>query len=159
MVGLVVGDRHVGGQAMTTLVQRMLEGKRTVYSVRPDDTVLSALQLMAEKDIGAVLVLRDGVLAGVLSERDYARKVALHGKSSRDTMVEDVMTREVITAEPGWTCDQCMAVMTNRRIRHLPVLEEGRLAGIISIGDVVRAVVDGQQYEIHTLQRYIMSGG
>lgn len=144
---------------MTTLVQQMLEGKRTVHSVRPDDTVLSALQLMAEKDIGAVLVLRDGMLAGVLSERDYARKVALHGKSSRDTMVEDVMTREVITAEPGWTCDQCMAVMTNRRIRHLPVVEEGRLVGIISIGDVVRAVMDGQQYEIHTLQRYIMSGG
>jgi CBS domain-containing protein len=144
---------------MTTLVQQMLEGKRTVHAVRPDDTVLSALQLMAEKDIGAVLVLRDGELAGVLSERDYARKVALQGKSSRDTAVEEVMTREVITAEPGWTCDQCMAVMTNRRIRHLPVIDDGRLAGIISIGDVVRAVVDGQQYEIHTLQRYIMSGG
>ena len=143
---------------MTTLVRHMLAGKPEVYTVSPDDTVLEALRLMAEKNIGAVLVLEHGAVQGILSERDYARKMVLHGKSSRETAVREVMTSDVITVQPDWSCDQCMALMTEKRVRHLPVMDGGRVVGVISIGDVVRAVVDLQQSTISTLERYIMSG-
>jgi CBS domain-containing protein len=142
-----------------TTVRQMLEGKRDVHCVAPEDTVYDALRLMAAKNIGAVLVLSAGKLTGILSERDYARKVILVGKLSKETRVSEIMTTEVICVAPGWTADQCMALMTERRIRHLPVLENERLIGIISIGDVVRAVVDEQQFTIDSLERYILSGG
>lgn len=144
---------------MTTLVRHMLAGKPEVHAVRPDDTVFEALRLMAEKNIGAVLVLAGGAVEGILSERDYARKMVLHGKSSRETTVREVMTTHVICAEPDWSCDRCMALMTDKRIRHLPVISGDQLVGVISIGDVVRAVVQEQQSTITTLESFILSGG
>ena len=142
---------------MTTTVRQMLREKREIYSVAPDDTVYDALRLMADKNVGAVLVLSGGELDGIFSERDYARKVILLGKTSKDTLVREIMTTRVICVEPDWTANQCMALMTDRRVRHLPVMDGGLLAGVISIGDVVRAVVDEQQFTISSLERYIMS--
>jgi CBS domain-containing protein len=142
---------------MTTTVRQMLRGKTAVYSVNPDDTVYDALVLMAEKNVGALPVLAGEEIEGIFSERDYARKVILVGKTSRDTHVREIMTREVIRIGPEVTADQCMALMTDKRIRHLPVVERGRLVGIISIGDVVRAVVEEQQFTISSLERYITS--
>ena len=144
---------------MTTTVRQMLAGKRGVYSVTPDDTMFDALSLMADKNIGAVVVLANGEIRGILSERDYARKVALLGRTSKSTPVNEVMTTNVICIDPEWTPDRCMALMTDNRIRHLPVVENGQLIGIVSSGDVVRAVVDEQQFTIQSLERYIMSGG
>ena len=142
---------------MSATVREMLRGKSSIYWVEPGDTVLEALRLMADRNIGAVLVRSDEKLEGIFSERDYARKVILLGKTSRETLVSEIMTTHVICVEPGWTADQCMALMTERRIRHLPVVEQGRLIGVISIGDVVRAVVEEQQFTIDSLQRYITS--
>ncbi|WP_291984431.1 CBS domain-containing protein [Luteitalea sp.] len=144
---------------MTTLVRHMLAGKPDVHAVDPDDTVLDALKVMADHNIGAVLVTAGGGLVGILSERDYARKMVLHGKASHDTTVREVMTTEVVSVSVDWTCDQCMALMTDKRVRHLPVVDQGRLVGVISIGDVVRAVVEEQQSTISTLENFIMSGG
>ena len=143
---------------MTTTVRQMLQGRPVVYSVQPHDTVYDALRLMADKNIGAVLVRSGEQLDGILSERDYARKVILLGKTSKDTLVSEIMTTEVVSVDPGWTADQCMALMTERRVRHLPVLEQDALVGIVSIGDVVRAVVDAQQFTIASLESYISSG-
>ena len=142
---------------MSATVRDMLRGKSDVYSVAPGDTVFTALRLMADRNIGAVLVRSSEKLEGIFSERDYARKVVLLGKMSRETLVSEIMTPRVVSVEPNWTADQCMALMTEKRIRHLPVMEQGRLVGIISIGDVVRAVVDEQQFTIDVLQRYITS--
>lgn len=144
---------------MTTLVRHMLVGKREVYAVGPDDTVFDALHLMAQVNIGAVLVIERGEVCGIMSERDYARKMVLHGKSSRETTVREVMTTRVISVGPDETCGDCMALMTEKHIRHLPVVDGGQLVGVISIGDVVRAVVREQQATIVTLEQYIMSGG
>jgi len=135
----------------------MLRGKSTVYSVGPGETVFAALRLMADKNIGAVLVRSDQKIDGILSERDYARKVILLGKTSRETLVSEIMTTRVVSVDPDWTADRCMALMTEKRVRHLPVMEQGRLVGIVSIGDVVRAVVDEQKFTIDSLQRYITS--
>jgi CBS domain-containing protein len=142
---------------MSATVRDMLRGKSDVYSVAPGDTVFTALRLMADRNIGAVLVRSNEKLEGIFSERDYARKVVLLGKMSRETLVSEIMTPRVVSVEPNWTADQCMALMTEKRIRHLPVMEQGRLVGLISIGDVVRAVVDEQQFTIDALQRYITS--
>ena len=142
---------------MTATVRNMLRGKEVVYSVRPDDTVYDALRVMADQNIGAVLVLSDQKIEGIFSERDYARKVILLGKTSKETLVSEIMTTEVICVEPDWMADQCMALMIKKRIRHLPVMERERLIGVISIGDVVKAVVDEQQFTISSLQRYITS--
>ncbi len=142
---------------MSATVRDMLRGKSDVYSVAPGDSVFTALRLMADRNIGAVLVRSNEKLEGIFSERDYARKVVLLGKMSRETLVSEIMTPRVVSVEPNWTADQCMALMTEKRIRHLPVMEQGRLVGVISIGDVVRAVVDEQQFTIDALQRYITS--
>jgi CBS domain-containing protein len=142
---------------MAATVRDMLRGKSDIYSVEPSDTVFDALRMMADKNVGAVLVRSDEKIEGIFSERDYARKVILLGKTSRETLVSEIMTTQVICVELDWTAEQCMALMTERRIRHLPVVEHGRLMGIISIGDVVRAVVDEQQFTIDSLQRYITS--
>jgi CBS domain-containing protein len=144
---------------MTTTVQQMLAGKTDVHSVTPQDTIYDALQLMADKNIGAVLVLSEQEIKGIFSERDYARKVILLGKTSRATPIGEIMTTNVICVEPNWTADQCMALMTEKHVRHLPVVENGRVVGVISIGDAVRAVVDEQQFTIKSLERYLMSGG
>jgi CBS domain-containing protein len=142
---------------MSATVRDMLRGKSNVYSVGPGDTVYDALRLMADKNIGAVVVRSDQQIDGIFSERDYARKVILLGKTSKETLVREIMTTRVILVEPEWTADQCMALMTEKRIRHLPVVEQGRLVGVISIGDVVRAVVEEQRFTINSLERYITS--
>ena len=142
---------------MSATGRDMLSGKSNVYSVGPGDTVYDALRLMADKNIGAVLVRSDEQIDGIFSERDYARKVILLGKTSKETLVREIMTTRVISVEPAWTADQCMALMTEKRIRHLPVVEQGRLVGVISIGDVVRAVVEEQRFTINSLERYITS--
>jgi len=143
---------------MVTSVRKMLEGKSEIYTVSHDASVFEALRIMAERNIGAVLVTDGDELAGILSERDYARKVILHGKSSRETRVSAIMTSDVICIDSSWTAEQCMALMTEKRVRHLPVVERGRLIGVVSIGDVVRAVIDEQLTTIGTLERYIASG-
>jgi CBS domain-containing protein len=142
-----------------TTVRQMLSAKADIYAVTPEDSVYEALKLMAAKNIGAVLVVSGAEMKGIFSERDYARRVVLHGKMSKETLVSEIMTTNVICVEPGWTADQCMALMTEKHIRHLPVLENGRLVGVISIGDVVRAVVDEQKFTITSLERYLMTGG
>jgi CBS domain-containing protein len=144
---------------MTTTVRRMLSGKGDVYAVGPGDTIYDALRLMADKNIGAVLVLSDQKIEGIFSERDYARKVVLLGKTSKETPVSEIMTIDVISVDPGWTAEQCMALMTEKRVRHLPVVENERVVGVISIGDVVRTVVDEHQFTIKSLESYILSGG
>ena len=144
---------------MTKTIRQILKSKPVIHSIGPQATVFDALKLMAEKNIGALVVLQGKELAGIFSERDYARKVALLGKSSRDTPVSEIMTPKVITIDSGRTAGECMALMTEQRIRHLPVIEGGSLVGIISIGDVVRAVVEEQQFTIKQLESYIGSGG
>jgi CBS domain-containing protein len=138
-------------------VKTILDAKGSkVYSVKPDSDVYAALQLMAAKGIGAVLVLDDdGHVLGILSERDYARKVALKGKTSEKTPVTEIMTRQVICVEPSQPIEECMALMVGKRIRHLPVLEGGKLVGIISIGDVVKTLISEQQFLIEQLESYI----
>jgi len=140
---------------MKTLKQ-LLEAKgRDVYSVAPDARVFDALKLMADKSVGALIVLEGGRIAGILSERDYARKVILHGKSSHDIQVRDIMTSNVVTVQPGQTVEECMALMTEKRIRHLPVTEGERLIGVLSIGDLVKEVIAEQQQTIKQLESYI----
>lgn len=143
---------------MSTTVRQMLRGKSAVETVTPDDTVYHALRLMADRNIGAVVVVADERVVGILSERDYARKIVLLGKLSKETAVREIMTTQVVTIDPGWTAEQCMALMNQRRVRHLPVVEADRLVGIVSIGDVVRAVVDEQQFTIASLESYIANG-
>jgi CBS domain-containing protein len=130
-----------------------------ISSVRPATTVYDALKLMAEKNIGAVLVLEGERPVGIFSERDYARQVILKGKTSKDTAVHEVMTSRVVFVRPEQNIEECMALMTAKRCRHLPVLEEGKLAGILSIGDVVKAVISEKEFHIAQLENYITSGG
>lgn len=139
-------------------VRQLLEAKsREIYSIRPDAPVIDAVRLMAEKSVGAVLVMEGPKLMGILSERDYARKVVLQGRSSADTPVWAIMTADLITVAPHYTVDTCMQIVTDRRIRHLPVMREGELVGLVSIGDLVKAVIEDQQVELDQLQRYITS--
>ncbi len=126
-----------------------------IYAIDPDAPVLQALQEMADKHVGALLVIRDGELKGIVSERDYARKVILLGRSSAETPVWEIMISPVITISPELSVHRCMRLMTERRIRHLPVVDEGQLLGMLSIGDLVKAVIEDQQQEIEQLQRYI----
>ncbi len=128
-----------------------------IYSVSPDDTIFEALKLMAEKKIGAVLVMEHGSVVGIMSERDYARKVALEGKSSRDALVSEIMSEKVIYVDYDRQVDECMALMIEKRIRHLPVFENEKLTGLISIGDVVKAIIDEKEFVINQLVHYIKS--
>jgi CBS domain-containing protein len=127
----------------------------TVHCVSPDDTVLDALGVMAEHDIGAVLVLDGEELAGILTERDYARKVVLAGRSSKDSPVRAIMTADVVCVGPDRSVDDCMALMTEQRVRHLPVVAEGQVVGLVSIGDLVKATIDEQEFTINQLKNYI----
>lgn len=144
---------------MLTVRELLAKKGSEVWSVSPDATVYDALQLMAARNVGAVLVLDDGDLAGILSERDYARQVILKGKASRDTPVRDIMTTSVVSVSPDRTIDDCMALMTERRIRHLPVLQSDVLLGVLSIGDVVKAVISEKEFHIEQLESYIASSG
>ena len=126
-----------------------------MHAISPSATVLDALQLMAKENVGAVLIMEGEKLAGIFSERDYARKVVLKGKTSKDVAISEVMTGRLVTVDPSWTADQCMALMDEQHIRHLPVLEHGKVIGVISIRDAVRAVVSEQQFAIRQLQNYI----
>ncbi|MGX5854824.1 CBS domain-containing protein [Dyadobacter jiangsuensis] len=126
-----------------------------IWSVTQDNTVFEALELMAEKNIGAVLVLEDNELIGIFSERDYARKVILQGRGSRDTLIRDVMTSKVITVETDEKIEECMQIMSDKHIRHLPVNNDGQLVGIISINDIVSAIIHEQKEHINTLESYI----
>lgn len=138
-------------------VQQLLESKAGgVVTIAPDASVFEALELMAEKDIGAVVVVHDDRVVGILSERDYARKVILHNKASRDISVDEIMTDRVLYVGPTHTIDECMALMTDKRIRHLPVLDGDRLMGVLSIGDLVKATISEQDFMIRQLERYIM---
>jgi CBS domain-containing protein len=142
---------------MKTVSQLLQDKSGDVWSVSPDSSVFDALKLMAEKNCGALLVMADGKLRGILSERDYARKVILLGKSSHELKVGDIMSDKVVCVAPGQTVDECMALMTNNRIRHLPVLEGGRVVGVLSIGDLVKEVIAEQQRTIRQLESYIHS--
>jgi CBS domain-containing protein len=143
------------------IIAWILDNKRNhrIWSVSPDATVYDALELMAEKEIGALLVISEGELLGVISERDYARKIILHGRSSKETRVEEIMTRDPITVTPQHTVDECMRLVTHHRIRHLPVLEGDRLVGVISIGDLINAIIAAQAHTIDQLHSYITGGG
>lgn len=137
-------------------VKQVLEGKgAAIYSVAPEASVLEAIKLMAEKGVGALVVLDNGRLAGVISERDYARKIILHGRSSQDTAVREIMTEKVITVRSEQTVDDCMALMTQHRFRHLPVVDAGKLAGMLSIGDLVKEVIADREETIKQLESYI----
>lgn len=139
-------------------VEQLLQGKKFpgVYTIGTDTRVFEALCLMADKDVGALMVITgDGRLVGVISERDYARKVILHGKSSHDVPVRDIMSDEVVTVSPEQTVEDCMALMTERHIRHLPVMNGGILVGVLSIGDLVKETISQQQFTIDQLESYI----
>jgi CBS domain-containing protein len=140
-----------------TAVADILKSKTSsaVHTIAPTDSVLDALRLMADKGIGALLVMEGGDIAGIVTERDYARKIALLGRTSGATLVRDVMTREVLFVGPGQTTQECMAVMTKNRLRHLPVDEGGKLLGLISIGDLVKDIISEQKFIIEQLEHYI----
>ena len=141
-----------------TAVADILKSKATsaVYSIAPTDSVLAALRLMADKGIGALLVMEGSEIAGIVTERDYARKIALLGRTSGATLVRDVMTRDVLFVGPTQTTQECMAVMTENRLRHLPVVDEGgKLLGLISIGDLVKDIISEQKFIIEQLEHYI----
>jgi len=142
---------------MKTLKQLLDAKGRDVHTVAPGARVIDALKLMAERSVGALIVMEGGRIAGVISERDYARKVILHGRSSHELEVRDIMTSKVITVHPGQSVEECMALMTEKRIRHLPVTEGERLIGVISIGDLVKEVIAEQQQTIRQLESYIHS--
>jgi CBS domain-containing protein len=142
-----------------TTIRQILAGKPDIYSIDPDATVLDALRLLEQKNVGALLVMRGSVLSGIFSERDYARRMILHGRSSKETQVREVMTPEVFVISPDTTSGECMVHMTDRHIRHLPVVEGGRVVGVISIGDVVRCVIEDLRFTVRQLESYIRSGG
>ncbi len=144
---------------MKTVREVLLEKGSQVWSVSPDTLVYDALQLMADKDIGALLVIKDGKIEGIFSERDYARKVILKGKSSKEIMVQEIMSPKVFYVLPENSVEECMALMTEEHIRHLPVMNAGQLVGVISIGDVVKAIISDQQFTIEQLERYITGTG
>lgn len=140
-----------------TTVADILKSKpnHAMYTIGPDDSVLAALRLMADKGIGALVVMEGGAIVGIFTERDYARKIALLGRTSAATHVRDVMTPKVLFVRPTHTSEQCMQLMTGNRLRHLPVVEGGELTGMVSIGDLVKSIMAEQQFVIEQLEQYI----
>ena len=139
-------------------VRQLLDRKgRQVFSIAPGAAVLDALRMMAEHQVGALLVMQGDALSGIVSERDYARKVILMGRSSADTPVRDIMSAPVITVQPETPVEQCMKIMTDHRVRHLPVIDGGAVVGMVSIGDLVKVVIAEQQQHIEQLESYIHS--
>jgi len=145
-------------QKVTVTVQQVLGNKtHRLISISPDASVYEALSLMAENNIGSLVVIDGERLAGIFSERDYARQIILLGKASKDTRVREIMTQKVLCVRPEHTVDQCMALMTEKRVRHLPVVDHKKVVGVISIGDVVKVVISEQQMVIEQLEQYIHS--
>lgn len=140
---------------MSTVRQLLTHKGDQIFAVAPTDTVFEAIRRMADHGVGALLVMQGESLAGIVSERDYARKVILQGKSSRETAVAEIMTRQLHTATPAHTVDECLQLMTDHRIRHLPVMEGERVVGVLSIGDLVKSIISEQQREIEHLSQYI----
>ena len=142
---------------MTTTAQSLLASKpiHEIFSVRPDQSTYEALQLMAAKDVGAVAVMEEGQLQGILTERDYARKIVLHGKTSRHTPVFDTMNRDFPMVDPDATVDECMRIITKTRFRYVAVMEDKKLLGLVSIGDIVKHIIAVQKANIEHLERYI----
>ena len=143
---------------MTTISQILRVKGGEIWSVTPDETVFNAIRLMAEKNVGALMVLEGDHMRGIVSERDYARKVILKGKSSKDTHVREIMTSDIITIRPDQSIEECMGLMTMNHIRHLPVVENEKLLGMISIGDVVKAIISEKEFTINQLKNYITGG-
>lgn len=143
---------------MQTVGQYLQTKGQQVWATRPDATVYEALQQMSDKDIGSLLVMEGEKLVGIFSERDYARKVILHGKSSKEVLVSEIMTSRVAYVHPQQSIEDCMAIMTELRVRHLPVLSGERVVGVISIGDVVKSIISEQSFVIQQLENYITSG-
>ena len=138
------------------LVKHLLDSKgRHVISATPDTTVLDAIKLMAENAVGSLVVMKDEELCGIITERDYARKVIIKGRASESTFVSEIMSTDVCTTSSSQTVNSCMELMTEKRIRHLPVVEDNRVIGMISIGDLVQAIITDQQEEIEQLEQYI----
>ncbi len=136
--------------------KKVLQGKGyDVWSIGPEASVYDAIEMMADKEVGALVVMEGDSLVGLLSERDYARKVILQGRSSRDTKIKDIMTSRVAYVRPEQSVEECMALMTDKRIRHLPVMDGDKLLGVISIGDLVKAIIEEQQHVIEQLEQYI----
>jgi CBS domain-containing protein len=130
---------------------------RDIWSAQPDARVYDAIEMMADKHVGALLVMSEGKLLGIISERDYARKVILQGKSSKQTLVKEIMTSPVIFVRPEHTVEDCMRIMTNNRIRHLPIVEDEKVLGVVSIGDLVKCIISAHEETIQQLQLYITS--
>jgi CBS domain-containing protein len=140
-------------------VNDVLKGKGgQIATIAPNATVFDAITVMADKEIGALLVMEGENLLGILTERDYARKIIILGKSSKETPVQEIMTTKVMVVNPGNTVEECMAIMTDKHVRHLPVVEHGKVVGIISIGDAVKAIISEQHFTINNLVNYIMGG-
>ena len=140
---------------MKTVREMLLKKGNKIHLISPNQKIFEALQLMADKDVGALLVLDGESLVGIISERDYARKVALEGKSSKESLVSEIMSSKIIYVKVDRTTEECMALMINKKVRHLPVIDNGKLLGVISIGDVVNAVIDENKFTIDQLVRYI----
>ena len=140
---------------MLEVRQLLAEKGHRIFAIGPDDPVLTAVRLMADHYIGALLVMRGDELIGIVSERDYARKIILQNRASADTPVRDIMSSPVVTVRPSDTTDTCMRICTERRVRHLPVVEGGKVVGVLSIGDLVKSVINEQSQQIEHLQRYI----
>ena len=142
---------------MNTVKQILDQKGRLVFTIEPDSSVYDAIAMMAEKHVGGLVVMEEDKLVGLISERDYVRKVILQGRSSPDTKVREIMTDRVMVVSPERTIEECMALMTEKRIRHLPVVEDGNLVGMISIGDMVKAIISEQRFTIEQLEHYITS--
>ena len=140
---------------MSTVEQFLDLNSRKIWSLKPDNRVIDSLFLMAEKNISCILIMNQEHLAGIFSERDYARKVVIKGKNSNETLLKEVMTDKLITISPKTGLDECMQLMTDHRIRHLPIVDNNKVVGLISIGDVVREMLVQQKIQIDELQRYI----
>jgi CBS domain-containing protein len=143
---------------MTTVGNLLTSKSQEIWSIAPDDSVFEALEMMAEKNVSGLLILENSKLIGIFTERDYARKLILKGRSSKKTKVSEMMTKNILYVKTQNTIEDCMTLMTDKRIRHLPVIDSGRLIGIVTIGDLVKQIISEQQTTIHQLENYISGG-